>query len=192
MANIGVLGGSFDPVHCAHLEIAGQALAEFNLDFIIFVPAYVPPHKNKLEVSDQHRYDMLRLAVSNSKKFIVETFEIDCKRVVYSYETLDFLSKKYVGDRIKMIIGSDSFNQLNTWKRAEYIACTYGFIVIKRPGNDPEKKSFFYKYADISKFTAHNISSTSIRNMLMKNLDVKEKLPENVLDYIRKNELYKK
>lgn len=191
-SKIGVLGGSFDPVHCAHLEIASQSVSEFGLDFVIFVPAYLPPHKAKLKASDMHRYNMLSLAVCDRKKFIIDDFELHSKRTVYSYETLDYLNKKYAGNKIKLIIGSDSFNQLSSWKKPKYIAEHYGFIVIQRPENKPDVKSTYYKYSDISKFTAHDISSTEVREILIKNGNIKDKLPEKVLDYIKKNELYKK
>lgn len=192
MANIGILGGSFDPIHCVHLEIANQSLNEFKLDFVIFIPAYLPPHKNKLEVSDKHRFEMLLLALENRKNFIIDDFEIKSKSVVYSYQTLDYLQKKYPNDTIKLIIGSDSFNQLDTWKKPDYIAEKYGFIVIKRPNVELDKKSNYYKYADISYFTAQDISSTMIRNMLKINQDVENKLPWKVLEYIKKYDLYKK
>ncbi|MFA7074479.1 MAG: nicotinate (nicotinamide) nucleotide adenylyltransferase [Endomicrobiaceae bacterium] len=191
-SKIGVLGGSFDPVHCAHLEAAFQSVSEFGLDLVVFVPAYLPPHKIKLEVSGIHRYRMLALAVGNRKKFVIDDFEINSKRKVYSYETLDYLNRKYAGNKIKLIIGSDSFNQLASWERPEYIAERYGFIVIQRPGSQPDVESVYYKYADISKFKAHDISSTAVREILKKNGDIKGKLPGKVLDYIKKNELYKK
>ncbi|MDD2524044.1 MAG: nicotinate (nicotinamide) nucleotide adenylyltransferase [Endomicrobiia bacterium] len=192
MANIGVLGGSFDPVHNVHLEIASQSINEFKLDFVIFVPAYLPPHKNKLEVSDKHRYKMLLLALENRKDFIIDDFEINTGSVVYTYITLDYLQKKYPNDTVKLIIGSDSFNQLDTWKKPDYIAQKYGFIVIKRPNIDIDKKSIYYEYANISYLTAQDTSSTMIRNMFKKNQDVKNKLPGKVLEYIKEYDLYKK
>ena len=76
---LGILGGSFDPVHNAHLNMADTALKEFDLDKIIFVPAYIPPHKLKLIASEKDRYNMLSEVIKDSNKYEIDTFEIDSK-----------------------------------------------------------------------------------------------------------------
>ena len=84
--NFGVLGGSFDPIHNAHLQMAKTALKEFNLDKIIFVPAYIPPHKSKLIASEKDRYDMLYEVTKDVGRYDIDTYEIDSKKVIYSYQ----------------------------------------------------------------------------------------------------------
>ena len=116
MVTIGVFGGSFDPIHIEHIEIIKVAFNEFKIDKVIIVPAFNPPHKKFLNVSDKHRLNMINYAIENLKNVFVDTFEIDLKRIVYTYETLDFLNKKYPSENLKLIIGADSYNQLSREK----------------------------------------------------------------------------
>lgn len=192
MSKIGVLGGSFDPIHNAHIEIAKKAVYEFGLDFVVFVPAYLPPHKKKLEVSDQHRLHMLSLGIENNSKFVLDKFEIESKKIIYSFQTLDYLQKKYSEDKIKLIIGSDTFNQLHTWKNPDYIAEKYGFFVMKRPNISVDINSKYYKYSFFSQTLMRNIASTQIRKMIKNNENVDNYIPKKVLEYIKDNNLYGK
>lgn len=193
MRKIGVFGGSFDPVHNAHIETARQAVDEFGLDFVIFIPSYLPPHKLRLQASSQDRLNMLSLAVKNNSKFLIDTFEIQNKRIVYSFETLDYLQKKYYKDILKLIIGSDTFNQLDEWVKPEYIAEKYGFFVMKRPDIAVDFNSKYSKYAVFSEFLMKNISSTQIRDMIKNNAaDIESMVPKEVLKYIKENNLYGK
>jgi len=193
MRKIGVFGGSFDPVHNAHIETAQQAVDEFGLDCVIFVPSYLPPHKLRLQALSQDRLNMLSLAVKNNGKFLIDTFEIQNKRIVYSFEMLDYLQKKYYKDILKLIIGSDTFNQLDEWKKPEYIAEKYGFFVMKRPDIAVDLNSKYRKYAVFSEFFMKNISSTQIRDMIKNNAaDIEKLVPKEVLKYIKENNLYGK
>ncbi|MDD5020873.1 MAG: nicotinate (nicotinamide) nucleotide adenylyltransferase [Endomicrobiaceae bacterium] len=192
MSKIGVLGGSFDPIHNAHIEVAQKAVFEFELDFVIFVPAYLPPHKQKLEVSDVHRLNMVSLGIENNHKFLLDTFEIESKKIIYSFQTLDYLQKKYFKDKIKLIVGSDTFNQLDTWKKPEYIAKKYGFFVMQRPNVVTDINSKYYKYACLSKTLMKDIASTQIRTMIKNNENVDDFIPKKVLEYIKDNNLYGK
>ena len=188
--NIGVFGGSFDPVHNAHLRMAETALKEFSLDKIIFVPAYVPPHKNKLVASEKDRYNMLFNVTKDIEKYEIDTYEIDSQKVVYSYQMLDYIKSKNSSDTIKMIIGADSFNQLLSWKNSEYIVKKYGFIVFPRPNVETDLKSPYYKYCLFSKQVMEDISSTQIRQYLKDNKDISVLVPQQVADYIKINGLY--
>lgn len=191
MANLGVLGGSFDPVHNAHIAMAQQAMDEFDLDSVIFVPAYLPPHKEDLKVSAEDRTKMLYLGLENKRNFFVDKFEINSKRVIYAYQTLNYLQNEHPNDKIKLIIGSDSFNRLDTWKESEYIGMRYGFIVMRRPNDEISPQSIYFKYALVSKSVMENISSTCIRNMIKIRQNVDNKIPKKVLEYIENNDLYK-
>ena len=187
---LGVLGGSFDPVHNAHLKMADTALKEFNIDKIIFVPAYVPPHKLKLIASEKDRYNMLLEVIKDNNKYEIDTFEIDSKKVIYSYQMLDYIKNKHNIDNIKMIIGSDSFNQLPGWKNIEYISKKYGFIVFPRPNINIDVQSPYCKYCCFSKHVMEDISSTSIRQCLKEKKDILQFVPKQVADYIKKKSLY--
>ena len=187
---LGVLGGSFDPVHNAHLKMADTALKEFDLDKIIFVPAYIPPHKLKLIASEKDRYNMLSEVIKDSNKYEIDTFEIDSKKVIYSYQMLDYLKSKHNVDNIKMIIGADSFNQLTGWKNIEYISKKYGFIVFPRPNINIDVQSPYYKYCCFSKYLMEDISSTNIRQCLKEQKDILQFVPKQVAEYIKKKGLY--
>lgn len=187
---LGILGGSFDPVHNAHLQIAETSLKEFKLDKVIFVPAYIPPHKSKLIASDIDRYNMLFDITKNVKQYEIDTYELDSKKVIYSYQMLDYMRNKYKDSTIKMIIGADSFNQLSSWKRPDYISQQYGFIVFPRPNIEIDIKSPYYKYCDISKTMIKDISSTTIRQFLKYKKDISQYVPKQVLDYINMKGLY--
>ena len=187
---LGVLGGSFDPVHNAHLKMADTALKEFDLDKIIFVPAYIPPHKLKLIASEKDRYNMLLETIKDNKQYEIDTFEIDSKKVIYSYQMLDYLKGKYIKDNIKMIIGADSFNNLFAWKNIEYIVKKFGFIVFLRPNINIDVQSPYYKYCCFSKYLMEDISSTNIRQCLKEKKDILQFVPKQVAEYIKKKGLY--
>jgi nicotinate-nucleotide adenylyltransferase len=186
----GILGGSFDPIHNAHLQMAKTALKEFSLDKIIFVPAYIPPHKSKLIASEKDRYNMLSDAIKGNKQYEIDTYEIDSKKVVYSYQMLDYIKNKYNPDNLKMIIGADSFNKLYSWKNSEYIVKEYGFIVFPRPNINIDVQSPCYKYCLFSKKVMEEISSTVIRQKIKDKEDISQYVPQQVYEYIKKKNLY--
>ncbi len=193
MAYIGVLGGSFDPVHNSHLEMANCAVEEFGLDLVIFLPAYLPPHKNKLDASSCDRLNMLVLALDDKSNFVIDKFEINSRKVIYTYQTLDYLRQKYCADKISLLIGSDTFNELDTWRKPDYIAEKYGFIVMRRPNIAINQENKYSKYAVFSKVLIKDISSTVIRDFLAgdkKDIEKKNLVPEKVLEYIVKRGLY--
>lgn len=188
--NFGILGGSFDPIHNAHLQIAKTALKEFNLDKIIFVPAFVPPHKSNLVASEKDRYNMLYSVIKDINEYYIDTYEIDSQKIIYSYQMLDYIKSKNIADNIKMIIGTDSFNNLYSWKNAEYIAKEYGFIVFPRPNIEIDINSLYFKYCLFSKYIMKNISSTIIRQKLKNKEDISQYVPKQVFEYIKEKNLY--
>ncbi len=190
MIKIGILGGSFDPVHNAHIQMAKCALEEFLLDKIIFIPAYRPPHKARITASAKDRYNMLKLALRNFPNFFIDTYEIDLHKEIFSYQMLDYCKQKYNNYNIKMIIGSDSFNQLDFWKNTEYICKNYGFYVLRRPNIDINKENPYYKYCEFSKSVMSDISSTEIRNKIKKEEDISSIVDKNVATYIKEKKLY--
>jgi len=191
MAKIAIFGGTFDPVHRAHALIAKLAVEKFNLEKIIFVIAYVPPHKTKTYADIKDRSEMLKLAIADLPRTEVSFFEADQKRAVYSYQTLDHFQALYPNDEIFMIIGSDSLKTLCEWKNIDYIAKKYRFIVAKRPKvKIPEG----VKYSDSCIFMdadIHDISSTEIRDMIKAdNGKVTKSLDGKVYEYIKEHGLY--
>ena len=187
---IGILGGSFDPVHNAHIKMAETALKEFKLDKIIFVPAFIPPHKKILVASEQDRYNMLFEVTKDIEQYEIDTYELDSKKSVYSYEMLDYIKSNHNSDDIKMIIGADSFNNLALWKNTDYIVKKYGFIVFPRPNIEINTNSPYYKDCLFSKYVMKNIASTDIRQKLKEKKDISKYVPKQVFDYIRGKNLY--
>jgi nicotinate-nucleotide adenylyltransferase len=192
MHKIAIFGGSFDPVHKSHIQIAKLAFKSFNFKKMIFVIARIPPHKTKQYAYIEDRISMLKLAVRNMQKTEISLYETQKLETVYSYQTLDYFNKLYIEDEICMVVGSDSLLDFPTWKNIDYVADRYKFIVAKRPGFEVNKN---IKYLDrcifINKGT-ENISSTEIRRLVKE--DYKKAaslLDKKVYNYIIKNGLYK-
>jgi nicotinate-nucleotide adenylyltransferase len=192
VSKIAVFGGSFDPVHKAHIQIAQEALKQFDFKKLFFVLAYISPHKTKRRYAPvEDRLNMLKLAVGKLKKTEISLYEVQKKRAVYTYRTLDYFQSLYPKDEIYKIIGSDSLIKLPLWKNIDYIAKHYRFIAAKRPKINIKKN---IKYIDSCRFlnsTMDDISSTKIRSSLKKNLMfAKKNLNKKVYNYIVERGLY--
>jgi len=136
MKRIGVLGGTFDPIHLGHLSLARDAIFQAKLDKVIFVPAGKQPFKLWNDISSAaERMDMLRLAVLDEKDMEVSGVEIDSEEISYTYKTLRALRNKMdSGDKLYFITGTDTFLKLETWKEAEALLRENAFVVGVRPG----------------------------------------------------------
>ncbi len=190
---VGIFGGTFNPVHNAHLRLARVAKEKFNLSKIIFVPSARPPHKKVYdEVTPYQRYQMTRLAVKEFPFFSVSNVELKRGGKSYSVETVERLRKRFKkGSEIFFIIGSDSLSQLSTWKRIGKLFKLCKFVVFKRPGY-PVKilNKEFKDRVEIVNIKPQDISSTEIRKRIKQGKSVSGMVPGSVLDYIRKNKLY--
>lgn len=192
---IGILGGSFDPVHNAHLEIAEQAFTQMQLNKVFFVPTSISPFKpNPPYTSDVHRLKMLHLAIQNIPHFEVSDTAISRKGVSYCIDTVHEFQLIYSRlSTIYWIIGSDLLPTLHLWKDFRTLITLVQFIVVERPNNpyiiphtDPDLQlhPIQFKQTDISStqirqyFKDHNYSAA------------KACLPENVYHYITENHLY--
>lgn len=192
MSKIAIFGGSFDPVHKSHIQIANLALKCFDLEELIFVVAYAPPHKKKQYADIEDRISMLRLVTYNVSKSRISCCESQNRGMVYSYQTLDYFQNLYSSDEIYMVIGSDSLLSLSTWKNIDYIVTHYKFIIARRPnikiGSDT-------KYLDRCVFIdkeIENISSTRIRELIkLDRIEASSLLNRKVYDYILQKQLYR-
>jgi nicotinate-nucleotide adenylyltransferase len=131
--NIGIFGGTFDPIHKGHLKVAQLVLRKFKLDRLIFVPAGNPPHKNRPVASRKHRLKMVQMALRQRKHFMVSDYEIKKKRPAYSVETLEYFKKKFGGRRLFFIVGLDSLLEITTWHHPEEILSLCELLVVYRP-----------------------------------------------------------
>ena len=195
---IGILGGTFDPVHNAHIMIAKQAYKQYKLDKVLFMPSPVPPHKVANNITDVNtRLKMLKVALSDYSYFEVSDFEVNRQGNVYTADTLKTLHKLNSDYEYYFIIGSDSLYTIDSWYKPQVIFDLATILVAKR--NDSSLDDFEEKLAILrEKYDARifeinvnisEISSTKIR-MLNDKSKLSEYVPEKLADYIIKNNIY--
>lgn len=199
MKKVGIMGGTFDPIHLGHLVIANEVLNMYQLDHIIFVPAGNPPHKCGIEASSWDRFVMTSLATMSNDKFIVSDFEIKKRDRSYSTETLKEFHKIYPNTEFYFITGTDAVVDLPNWHEPKELLKLCKFIAVSRPGMG--KESIENKIQEIMSELNGNIellevpmlqiSSTDIRERFKKGKSAKYLLSEIVEQYIYKNNLYR-
>ncbi len=195
--NIGILGGTFNPVHLGHLYIAEEAMKNLKLDHVIFMPNFIPPHKENTSVSADERLKMLYLALSDHPDFSVSTFEIEKAGVSYTYETVEELHRRHPLDTFFFIIGEDSYVNFWKWKNPDRILKYVEVAVIERSGfsKDASRKTdelFRQNHKEAFRIQSEtvDISSTDIRIRLKEGENVCELLPRKVAEYIEEKHLY--
>jgi nicotinate-nucleotide adenylyltransferase len=188
---IAIFGGSFDPVHKGHIEIAKLACLSFDLQKVIFVPAWAAPHKLLHFASPESRLALLKIALSDFSDFAIDLFEFEKKDKVYTYQTLDYFQNKYPSSRIQMIIGSDSLNALCAWKNIDYIVSKYEFIVAKREGVSISADGKMLRHCIFIDKEIPEISSSNIRRLIEQgDPQAALFLDPKVYEYIIKNKIY--
>jgi nicotinate-nucleotide adenylyltransferase len=199
MKNIGIFGGTFNPIHVGHLIVAQEVADSMELDKIIFIPTGDPPHKNKQELAvAEHRYEMVRLAIKGNEKFDLSDIEIKRSGKTYTFDTLVELNKKYKDHNFYFIIGFDTLKDIDSWKKIDEVFKISKFIVVNR-GNlrsemEDEINDKKLKYeADIKLVTIPDIqiSSTDIRKKIKSGKSIKYLVLDDVYNYIMKNKLYR-
>ncbi|BCX50380.1 nicotinate-nucleotide adenylyltransferase [Haloferula helveola] len=185
---IALFGGSFDPVHLGHLEIARLAVEQAELDRVIFIPCRLSPHKQELTppASGKDRLEMLRIATDGLPWATVDDFELRSPPPSYSYLTLREMKERFPGVLLHWLMGKDQWDALPTWKESRELAETLTFLVFSRDGA-PEPRA---GWKMIPLKGTHPASATTIRRELPKGGDSAKWLPHGVLDYILKNGLY--
>ncbi|MBM3707073.1 MAG: nicotinate-nucleotide adenylyltransferase [Actinobacteria bacterium] len=198
------MGGTFNPIHYGHLVTAEEALKQFNLDKVIFIPTGIPPHKiSGILASTEDRYLMTVIATASNRDFFVSRIEIDREGKSYTIDTLHKL-KRMFGKSVTLyfITGADAILEILNWKKADKITGLCKFIAATRPGYDISKieelkKKLFKNLKDfkenifLMEIPALAISSTEIRSRIKSNRPVNYLLPEGVCNYLLKHELYK-
>ena len=126
----GIFGGTFNPPHIGHLEIAKEAKARYGLDRVFFVPSFMPPHKDPKGVIDgTHRANMVKLLIEGTHDFVLSEYEISKKTVSYSIDTVRYFETEFPDTKFYFIIGSDAFYAIDTWKESEKILKIIDFII---------------------------------------------------------------
>ncbi len=186
---IGILGGTFNPIHIGHLILAEEVREKLELDKIIFVPVYLPPHKMNGDIaSAAHRHKMIKLAIKPNKYFSVSDAEIKRNGRSYTIDTLKEFNRAYPKDELYFIIGSDLLKYLEEWKDLSEIIKMVKFIVATRPGYPLEK---IPSYISTIPIRAVDISGFEIREAIKKDKSFRYLVPDAVSKYILKKRLYK-
>lgn len=197
---IGILGGTFDPIHVGHLMTAEAVRDEFGLDKVIFVPAAVPPHKMDQQVTEaRHRYLMTVLATNSNPHFDVSPVEMDRPGPSYTIDTIYELKRQY-GENTDLffITGADAIAEIPTWDRIEELLGLCQFIAAARPGFLPNVDNIREYFGELGSARIHRletpeleISSTNIRDRVKRGFSIKYIVPSAVENYIYKEGLYK-
>lgn len=197
---IGILGGTFNPIHYGHLLLAESARDKLGLQKIIFLPAGNNPHKvNMDDIDVMDRYNMTALAIKDNIHFEISSIEIERDGYTYTIETMDKLEKIYPKDDIYFITGADIIFQIDSWKKADQLLKKAKIITTFRPGYVEEKldnridELKEYYGAKILKLHTPemDISSSEIRSRIKHGYSIKYLLPNIVEDYIYEKELYR-
>jgi len=187
---IGILGGTFNPIHAGHLILAEEALYKLKLDKVIFVPSFMPPHKHiEGNIKPRDRLKMVELAIQGNPAFEASTYEIDSKKRSYSIDTLKEFRRTYGDDaQLYFITGSDSLKDLFSWKDINEIFKISKFIVANRPGYPLNKVPSGVETVVI---TPLEISSEDIRRRIKEGRSIRYIVPDKVRSYITKKGLYR-
>ena len=211
MRLIGILGGTFDPIHNGHIRLAVEVLEKLKLDEVKLIPANIPPHRPTPFASPADRKRMIKLAISDEKKISIDLREIENRNISYAVNTLKSLRDEFSNDILFLIIGVDVFNMIDGWKEWRSLLHYTHIIVATRSSNNKENiSSVLRKWINENKIDDINlltsvlsgyiyyidtpiveISSSMIRTYYTKHKNIKEYLPSNVITYIKENNLYK-
>ena len=186
---IGILGGTFNPIHIGHLILAEEAREKLSLDKVVFVPAYFPPHKDNSDIADaQERLDMVRVAISGNPHFSSSDTEIKRDGRSYTIDTIKELRQVYPKDELYFIIGSDLLTYLDEWKDLGEIIRMVKFIAATRPGYPLEKIPAHISTLPIR---AVDVSGFEIRKAIREGKSFRYLVPEAVYKYINEKKVYK-
>lgn len=197
---IGIMGGTFDPIHLGHLIMAEYARETLDLDKIIFVPTGIHPLKVNKAISSPHtRIEMISLAIESNPKFEISTIEIDKEGISYTIETLRLLKQKYKNSGLYFILGTDLLFEIERWKDFKEFSKICKLALFHRAGDTDDRveekiRQLRMQYGlEFEKIESPKIeiSSTEIRNRVLDNRSIKYMLPQNVEEYIASNNLYK-
>lgn len=198
---IGIMGGTFDPIHNGHLMLGEYAYRQFDLDLIWFMPNGNPPHKSNdsIESQTKHRVEMVKRAISGTEYFSLQPYEAETKEVHYSYKTMDYFKRSYPEHEFYFIIGADSLFSIEKWVHPEILLKKCVILAAYRDEKGTEEMLAQIAYlnqkyqADIRLLNTPNvdISSSEIREKLKRGQSIQEIVSDTVYAYIEENQLYR-
>lgn len=184
MQKIGIYGGTFDPIHHAHLILAREAMEKLQLEKILFVPASNSPHKRAPHAGAGVRLKMLQAAIAGEPRFAIEEFELHRPPPSYTIDTVKFLHDRSPGTRFTYLLGDDNVAGLPTWRSFEELRELVSFVVLRRTGDDTP-----HDYSEVKRRV--EISATEIRNRVAAGESIRYLVPERVLAVIEQERLYR-
>lgn len=192
MNRLGILGGTFNPIHIAHLLVAEQVAEARQLGKVLFIPTCIPPHKNSPDIAPpEDRYRMTVLATEANPRFEVSRIELDRPGRSFTKDTLQQLLEIYPESELFYIIGSDAVAELSTWREPELVLELATFLVAMRPGHDLARiEERFTKRIEVVHVSGLDVSSTDIRERVRKGLSIRYLVPLKVEQYIAQKGLY--
>lgn len=200
MSKIGIMGGTFNPIHMAHLILAESAYEQLHLDKVLIMPSRKPPHKLHDPIaSDQHRIEMVKLAIEGNPHFELSTMEIDRDGITYTAETLQQLIKEYPENEYYFILGLDSLQQIEKWRSPNIIfqlahivaAGRYHFPKDKIEGQVHHLEEVYQGKIHLLEIPNIDLSSEMLREHVKNGKSIRYYVPCSVDQYIREHGLYK-
>ncbi|NNE38148.1 MAG: nicotinate-nucleotide adenylyltransferase [Gammaproteobacteria bacterium] len=207
---IGILGGSFDPVHYGHLRLAMECIESVGLEKVMFVPLNIPAHREPLVATAEQRKHMLSLAISNNGRFETSDIELERNEVSYMVDTLQILRNHFPENPLCLIMGMDAFVHFDSWRQWQRIPELAHIVITNRPDSDHDISDGPLKELLQSRQTHDNaelatapagrirsidipmldISSSRIRNKILQKKPINYLLPDEVINYITTNKIY--
>ena len=198
---LGIFGGTFDPIHNAHLVLAEQCLEQCALDEVWFLPAGSPPHKSRFELAESHhRLRMVELAIAGHRRFAVSSYEVDRSGPSYTVETLEQFHHDHRGHQLFFLMGSDSLHEFHAWRSPERILQLAQIVVVQRADtlslddfektSSPEEMLLFAIRPPVVEIPAMGISSTDCRKRVQEDRSIRYLVPRSVECYIETHGLY--
>jgi nicotinate-nucleotide adenylyltransferase len=213
---IAIYGGTFDPIHNGHWEVAKAVLNSFAMDRLLFVPAFVPPHKRGQQISSPfHRMAMLAVATANEPRMFVSPIELEAPERPYTVQTLDRLRAESGVAQLFFLMGADSFRDVATWREHERLLTEYDVIVAARPGQSddaniaahlspelqtrlidlrggrlPLKEDFDAPHVYLTDYVEVDVSATDVREAARRGTSIELLVPPAVAAHVEKYRLY--
>ena len=201
---IGILGGTFDPIHAGHMQIAEQVESSLSPDELHFLPCAIPVHRGMPQVNDAQRVRMIKLAIAGNSKFRLNLMELDRGGQSYMVDTLRQIRTQNQSVTIFLILGADAFNQFQSWKSPDEILQLAHLVVCRRPGVEIDKSIFASHWVNSAEILARRsgacilpleidenpCSSTYVRELLLERNKADRCLSPAVYQYILRNHLY--
>ncbi|MFC4242882.1 nicotinate-nucleotide adenylyltransferase [Gryllotalpicola reticulitermitis] len=187
---VGVMGGTFDPIHHGHLVAASEVAQSFGLDEVVFVPTGQPWQKGVV-TPPEHRYLMTVIATASNPRFTVSRVDIDRPGPTYTIDTLRDLKEQHPDDDLYFISGADAIAQILTWRDADQLWKLAHFVAVSRPGHELSVTGLPKGDVSLLEVPALAISSTDCRSRVSRGFPVWYLVPDGVVQYISKHHLYR-